>query len=540
MPNAFAYAMLLFWPLVGLVLFMRLPRSEALIWTLVAGYLLLPAGVTIDLPVLPALTKTSSPVFTGLIMCLAGVGSAVARRQRRTGKRNPPGEAPSGAEPAEPQSGWLPRSLLGKILLFAVIFGPLVTGFLNTDRIDFSYGGFVKGLKPYDAFASAMNYSVMIVPMLLARKYLASAQDQRLLLRILMLAGLAYSLPMLVEMRLSPQMHVWFYGFFPHSFAQTYRFGGWRPAVFLGHGLLLALFAAMAFLAAAALWRTAAKENRPRLLLATLWLGIMLVFCRSVGSLAIGMLIVPMILILGRRTQMLVAVMIAALVLLYPTLRGGGVMTASGIISVTEKLVPSKVGSIGLRVRNEDTLLARAAERPAFGWGIWGRSRVYDEDTGRDLSVTDGAWVIVIGTYGWVGYLGTFGLLTLPIFGLFRLRADPQVTLETSALCLILALNLLDLLPNSGMTLITWMLAGSLMGRAEQIAASRTERLSRRRVMRDAAPPPAADGPPGGAEETAVAPRPPRTNPPGGAIGLRTGGKARVAPHHASRDRSPR
>jgi hypothetical protein len=252
------------------------------------------------------------------------------------------------------------------------------------------------------------------------------------------------------------------------------------------------------------------------------------------------MLIVPMILILGRRTQMLVAVMIAALVLLYPTLRGGGVMTASGIISVTEKLVPSKVGSIGLRVRNEDTLLARAAERPAFGWGIWGRSRVYDEDTGADLSTTDGAWVIVIGTYGWVGYLGTFGLLTLPIFGLFRLRADPQVTLETSALCLILALNLLDLLPNSGMTLITWMLAGSLMGRAEQIAASRTERLSRRRVMRDAAPPPAADGPPGGAEETAVAPRPPRTNPPGGAIGLRTGGKARVAPHHASRDRSPR
>jgi hypothetical protein len=536
MPNTFAYAMLLIWPLVALWLFKKLPRAEALIWTLVAGYLLLPAGTAINLPVLPALSKANSPAFAGLIMCLAGVGGAVALRRRRAGKRNSPEKASSGAGPAEPMPGWLPRSAIGKLLFLAMVFGPLATGVLNTDQINFSYGGFIVGLKPYDALAGVMNSGVLLLPMLLARKYLASAQNNRLLLRILMLAGLAYSLPMLIEVRLSPQLHVWFYGFFPHSFAQTYRFGGFRPVVFLGHGLVVALFTAMAFLAAAALWRTASKANRPRLLLATLWLAVMLVLCKSVGSLVVATLIAPMILILGRRTQMLAAVAIAAVVLLYPTLRGGGVMTAPGIISVTEKLMPGKVGSISLRVVNEDQLLARAAERPLFGWGGWGRPRVYDKDTGQDVSVTDGAWVIIIGENGWLGYLSTFGLLTLPIFGLFRLRADPQVTLETTALCLILSLNLLDLLPNSGLTLLTWLLAGALLGRAEQIAYERSSRLSQRHEARRAG---AADAPPPKAKPD---PRPLRGSARAATAPGRGGGdptKARVAPQHASGYPSP-
>jgi hypothetical protein len=544
MPNAFAYAMLLFWPLVGLVLFKRLPRSEALIWTLVAGYLLLPSRTEIDLPLLPPLSKSNSPAFAALFLCLVGVGAIVVRRRRQAGARD--AAAPlSGSAHATMQSGWLPKSLMGKILFVAVVFGPFATALLNADRINFAYGGFVNGLKLYDALAGVMNQAVLLLPMLLARKYLATAQDHRQLLRILMIAGLAYSVPMLIEIRLSPQVHTWIYGFFPHSFGQTYRFGGWRPMVFLEHGLVLALFTAMAFLAAAALWRTAAKDKRPRLLLATLWLCMMLVLCRSIGALMLAAMIAPLILIFGHRTQMLAAMGIAMIVLLYPTIRGSGVVTAPGIISVTEKFIPSKVGSIGLRVRNEDQLLARAAERPVFGWGGWGRSRVYDEYTGQDLSVTDGAWVIIIGGNGWVGYLGTFGLLTLPIFGLFRLRADPGVTLETSALCLILALNLLDLLPNSGLTLITWTLAGALMGRTEQIAADRTERLNRRRETRSAvnaggrpqraisgerAPAAAVDAPPGGGVLAPSA----RANPPGGAMGMRTGGKARVAPQQGS------
>jgi len=522
MPNAFAYAMLLIWPLVALWLFKKLPRAEALIWTLVAGYLLLPSRVDINLPVLPPLNKSNSPAFAALAMCLAGVGVAIVK-QRRKGARGAKAAPAPDAPPAMVRPGWLPASMTGKLLFIAVVLGPFITVILNRDRIGFAYGGFIKGLQPYDAFAGVMNHAVLLLPMLLARKYLVTAQDHRLILRILVVAGVAYSVPMLIEVRLSPQLHTWIYGFFQHQFAQTYRFGGFRPFVFLEHGLRVALFAAMVFLAAVALWRTAPQNNRRRALLAALWLGVMLVMCRSVGVLVLSALIAPMILILGRRTQVLVAALIALFVIFYPATRGSGLVTAPSIMAVVQKVIPSKAGSLGLRLLNEDRLLDHASKRSMFGWGGWGRSRVYDDFSGEDISTTDGAWAIIIGEYGWVGYVGTFGILALPIFGLFRLRGDPGLTLETSALALILSLNLLDLLPNSGLTLITWLLAGSLMGRAEQIAAERDARLTQRRASR-------------GAEN--VAETSPVTAPGRGGGG---GGpaKARVAPQQASRYPSP-
>jgi hypothetical protein len=526
MPNVFAYAMLLFWPLVALWLFKRLPRSEALIWTLVAGYLLLPVKTSIDLPLLPPLDKSTSPAFGALVMCLAGVGFAATRRRGRAASA---GAEPQAAVESE-RPGWLPTSPLGKGLVFLVVLGPLASTLLNSDQINFSYGGFVKGMKLYDGLSAVLSHAVLIVPMLLARKYLVSTQDHRLILRILMLAGVAYSVPMLIEVRLSPQLNTWIYGFFQHSFAQTYRFGGYRPFVFLDHGLVVALFTAMVFLAAAALWRVAPRNNRGRALLAMLWLAFMLVMCRSVGSLALGAALAPMILILGRRTQILLATIIAIFVLLYPAIRGGGVITAPTAISVVEKLIPSKAGSLEMRLTNEDSLLERAAKRPVFGWGPWGRSRIYDDETGKDLSVTDGAWVIIIGEFGWAGYIGAFGLLTLPILSLFRLRADPALTLETSALTLILSLNLIDLLPNSGLTPITWLVAGSLLGRAEQVLAERSSRLSQRHQARRAI---SAAAPP----EATPEPSPPRgaIRPTAGAVrGAIIPSKARIAPQQGS------
>lgn len=57
--------------------------------------------------------------------------------------------------------------------------------------------------------------------------------------RFLVIAGLIYTVPMLYEIRMSPQLHTIFYGYFPHSFGQQARGGGFRPVVFMGHGLLV-------------------------------------------------------------------------------------------------------------------------------------------------------------------------------------------------------------------------------------------------------------------------------------------------------------
>ena len=36
------------------------------------------------------------------------------------------------------------------------------------------------------------------------------------------------------------------------------------------------------------------------------------------------------------------------------------------------------------------------------------------------LSIADGAWIITMGIYGWLGYIGEFGLTALPLLALGR------------------------------------------------------------------------------------------------------------------------
>jgi hypothetical protein len=99
---------------------------------------------------------------------------------------------------------------------------------------------------------------------------------------------------------------------------------------------------------------------------------------------------------------------------------------------------------------------------------------VYDE-SGRDISTTDGRWIIAIGSEGWLGYLARFGLLTLPIILLTLRKRKYEVTLATSALSLLLAGNLVDLIPNATSTPLTWLMAGALLGRLELKTSSLSE-----------------------------------------------------------------
>jgi hypothetical protein len=101
--------------------------------------------------------------------------------------------------------------------------------------------------------------------------------------------------------------------------------------------------------------------------------------------------------------------------------------------------------SLEFRIVNEEQLLARAMEKPWFGWGGYGRNLIIDPITGRILSVPDGKWIILLGTFGWMGYLAEFGLLTLPLFLLAREAVlNPAAALSpwACAIALIYAANL--------------------------------------------------------------------------------------------------
>jgi hypothetical protein len=208
------------------------------------------------------------------------------------------------------------------------------------------------------------------------------------------------------------------------------------------------------------------KERRGLWIFASIWLFLMLALSKNFGAFVISTVIIGVMLLTTRRLQMLFAVSLTLVFLLYPAVRNTNLVPIDTIVSLAEKFSADRAWSLEYRLRNEDELLAKAQERPYFGWGGWGRNRIYDEN-GNSSTVTDGSWIIIKGTSGWVGYVATFGIIAIPIFLLALRRRRLQVETATIMLALMLVGNLIDNIPNASLTPLTWLLAGALWGRLE-------------------------------------------------------------------------
>lgn len=453
-PNYLAYAALLLWPIVALCLFATKPVSQALLWTILGGYLILPVGTELKLPGVPAFDKNSIPALVALFGCWIFARS------------------PS-----------VPTKRIGsaEVLLAALLVGPFITSEFNPDALLVGgiYGSFVlPGVGHYEALSASVAQLIVLIPFMLGRRYLGNLRDRGVVFSILTLAGLAYTLPMLVEVRLSPQLHTWIYGYFPSSFEQQIRDGGFRPVVFLGHGLKVAFFAMMAMLASAALWRSRRKILSLPAAASTAWLAGTLLLCKSLGSFVYAMVLTPVILLTSPRTQVRLAAALVSLALVYPMLRATDLFPSDALLNAASFVSSERQASMKVRFDQEKLLLAHVSERPWFGWGRFGRGRVYDE-SGKDISITDGHWIITMTTFGLFGFLAEFVLLSLPVFRSLRVvgRLPGKEQVFLASLALVVAVSLVDLLPNATINPFTWLLAGALLGQTEAIRVARTKHL---------------------------------------------------------------
>lgn len=455
-PNIIAYLALALWPVVAWQLWTRLDRARALIWTVLGGYLLLPPLTAFNFPVIPDLDKVSIPNLMALICALWL---------------------------AQDKISFVPQGWLGKALIAVYVLSPFGTVLTNGDPLIFQQAQ-INGMRIYDSLAAISYQLIALMPFFLARRYLGSPDGARAIVAALVAAGLAYSLPMIVEAVMSPQINVWVYGFFQHDFFQTIRYGGYRPVVFLPHGLWVAFFAFMAVAAALVSLRHVAPEARPRALLVLLYLAAMLILCRSAGPIIYALALTPLILLTPPRWQLMFAAVMAMGVIAYPVLRGAHLVPVDQILALADNLSPDRAYSLSFRIENEEILLARAQERPIFGWGGYGRAFTHDPITGETLNIADGAWVILLGNYGWVGYLTEFGLFALPLLLLGR-EALRQRRVDLSpwvaGLALILGANMVDLLPNATQIPFTWLMAGALLGEAERLSRLRADKLAEHR-----------------------------------------------------------
>ncbi len=440
MPNLFAFLMLVLWPVITALAFRRLPVGRAIIASLLVAYLFLPpppAGF--DFPLLPPLTKETIPSLAMILACL------ILYRDRIT---------------------LMPETIIGRVLVITFVCSPLATVLTNAEPVFWGQMA-LPALKLREAFSTMLQQALLIAPFLMARNFLRNPDDHRDILKALFIGGMVYSVLMLIEVRLSPQLNIWVYGYFQHNFDQMIRFGGFRPIVFLYHGLWVSFFAMTAVVSAAALARGSVTRVALGFWAAAAYLLVVLVLSKSLGAIMYGLLLVPLVAVLSSRTQLRLAALLAFVALAYPVLKGADLVPQEAMVQQAERVESDRANSLRFRFQQETILLHRAQEKPLFGWGLWGRNHIWDGATRTILTVTDGRWIILIGVLGWVGFLAEFGLLALPIFLMWRKSGQGDLSPWIGPMALILAINMIDLIPNATLTPLTWLMAGAILGYAE-------------------------------------------------------------------------
>jgi hypothetical protein len=412
-----------------ILLFTLLPPRRAVIWSFLLAWLFLPmAGYGV--PGLPDYTKMSATTFGVLI------GAALFDTDRLL--------------------SWRPRWI--DIPMFVWCTSPAVSSYVN-------------GLGIYDGASEIVRQFITWgLPYVIGRIYFNDLEGLRELAIGILIGGLIYVPLCWFEVRFSPQLHKWIYGFRQHSFIQNVRDGGYRPMLFMQHGLMVGMWMGMTTLVALWLWRSKAVEKvydiPMYVIIPAMFFTVYL--CKSkyaVLLLATGM--AALFTAKWLRTKVLLALLLLV-PMTYTALRATAIVRGENIIAMAEAVFgEERSRSAAVRINNENQLAERAMEKPMWGWGGWGGARVQDEQ-GRDL-ITDSLWIITLGKYGFVGLTAITVVLLLPMaLVLFDWRVElwhhPLVA-PIVVLGMVVALYMFDHLMN-GMVNPIFMLAAGAVGSA--------------------------------------------------------------------------
>lgn len=438
MPQSSPQALLvmLCWIPAVLYIFMRFPPQRAVIMSFIVAWLYLPV-INIPLPGIPDLSKMSGTCYGVLLATL------IFDAGRLTSFR----------------FGWLDLPMLIWCLC------PIASSLAN-------------GLGAYDGFASALEQTVTWgVPYFLGRIYLNNLAGLRQLAVGVFVGGLTYVPLCLLESRLSPQLHRWVYGYHASGdFNQAYRLGGYRPTVFMNHGLAVGAWMMAATLAGIWLWKTGTIKQLWDIPMKWLVITLLITFvlCRSTGAYALLLLgLILLFVSKWLRTTLPVLLLIVSMcTYLYINSMTETYFTDQ-LVSVMSKVFPEeRVQSAEFRFNNEEILADKARQRIVFGWGGYGRNRVYARDWKGDLvdiSVTDSLWIIAFGVNGIVGLSSITASMLLPVASLFFLRY-PATTWShrkiapVAVLALVLALYMLDCILNAMTNPIFALTSGGISG----------------------------------------------------------------------------
>lgn len=364
------------WVPLTVILFSIFRPRTALIASFVAGWLFLP-NQSFDMPFLD-FNKITAASFGCLL------GAAISDRRRLAVFR--------------PSMLDLPAA----VFCAAAIATALSNGL-----------GLHEGLSHFSTLLRAWG-----LPYLLGRLYFRRRRHFEELAIGFLIGGLVYVPLCLFEARMSPQLHRIVYGFHRSRFADTMRFGGYRPTVFLQHGLAVALWMANAAIIGLCVWRSGLREKILGIgaSTATWALLVTTIVCKSVN--AAGLLLAGLAIAgLTRRSGSKKALAVLFIVpVLYIPFRMSGLVERDTLVSWARSAVnEERAASLQFRLVQEELFSEKAMLRPWLGWGRFGRMFPTDPETGLWLTRgVDSFWIVTFGTNGLVGLISWLSMMTLP------------------------------------------------------------------------------------------------------------------------------
>ncbi|MCY7383383.1 MAG: O-antigen ligase domain-containing protein [Microcoleus sp. CAN_BIN18] len=408
-------------------LFIRFPAQRAVIISFVVAWLFLPQ-VSYPIPILPPLTKISTACY-GILLA-----TIIYDTERITTFK----------------PGWLDIPMVIWCLC------PIVSQVSN--------GG--SPISP--TFLQIVSWGA---PYFLGRLYLGSLDGLRQLAIGIFAGGLAYIPFTLLEGVRGPILHQMVYGINAvEDWSQARRMGGWRPVVFMQHGLMVGLWMMTAALIGIWLWQTGTLKKFQGQNIKTLAIVLTIAFflCRSTGAyslFAFGLIVLfsakwfrtslPLLFIIGY-------------IVFYLYVAASGQFSSKDVMAVINPIFgEERAGSLKFRFDMEEILGEKARQRFIFGWGDSGGNRVYN-GYGQDISVTDSLWIIAFGIYGAVGLASLFSSLLLPVVAFCmkypaRTWSNPKVA-PAAALGVALTMYVFDCVLNAMTNPIFAVIAGGISG----------------------------------------------------------------------------
>ncbi len=417
------------WPLAALLIFVFLEPRRAVLVALLAGWLFLPVARF----TFPGVT------YSRWVACAAGALLGVLLFDSR--------------KILKLRLGWIDLPMIAWCLC------PIPSSITNN-------------LGFYDGFRGAVDQILQFaIPYILGRLYFHDPKGLREVAVGLFVGGLIYLPLCLIEMRMSPQLHSWVYGYHQHEWGQAFRFGGWRPVVFMNHGLEVGMWMSAASLAGVWLWMTGALRQIlaiPVSFLVPPLLGTT-VLCKSVGALALlACGLAALMMTRWPRTKWLLVGLILVPIA-YIAFRVPALWSGDQIVEAARVFGEDRAESVHYRFVAEEGLARHAMHQPLFGWGGWGRNRPSTFDLDQPDLATDGLWIITLGSnglFGLAGLLGTF--LIPPLLLVLRLKtplwAHPWCA-PAAILAVVMILFMIDCLMNAMVNPFYLVAAGGL-GRA--------------------------------------------------------------------------